>query len=157
MYLCVFFLCFFFFFYKQKTAYDMRISDWSSDVCSSDLSLSAPPCVAGWSVSGSVTTLVLSTPRSIARLRSIVVFSSPAAATVCVTWEPPTPASTCMSRLSPPLPVTLWLVLSWALDVTVMPLLYTSLLAFGASRVQLLGRLHTPGFRLMVLVAAEEG
>src|SRR3546814_8153945 len=29
-------LCFFFFF-KQKTAYEMRISDWSSDVCSSDL------------------------------------------------------------------------------------------------------------------------
>src|SRR3546814_12495078 len=29
-------LCFFFF--KQKTAYEMRISDWSSDVCSSDLS-----------------------------------------------------------------------------------------------------------------------
>src|SRR3546814_11565385 len=31
------FVCFFFFF-KQKTAYEMRISDWSSDVCSSDLS-----------------------------------------------------------------------------------------------------------------------
>src|SRR3546814_8631203 len=30
------FTCFFFFF-KQKTAYEMRISDWSSDVCSSDL------------------------------------------------------------------------------------------------------------------------
>src|SRR3546814_6230904 len=30
----VFFL---FFFFKQKTAYEMRISDWSSDVCSSDL------------------------------------------------------------------------------------------------------------------------
>src|SRR3546814_2367559 len=30
----------FFFFFKQKTAYEMRISDWSSDVCSSDL---APP------------------------------------------------------------------------------------------------------------------
>src|SRR3546814_1428351 len=29
------FVCFFFF--KQKTAYEMRISDWSSDVCSSDL------------------------------------------------------------------------------------------------------------------------
>src|SRR3546814_17351203 len=29
------FFCFFFF--KQKTAYEMRISDWSSDVCSSDL------------------------------------------------------------------------------------------------------------------------
>src|SRR3546814_2207717 len=30
------YFCFFFFF-KQKTAYEMRISDWSSDVCSSDL------------------------------------------------------------------------------------------------------------------------
>src|SRR3546814_1922379 len=32
-------MCFFsvFFFFKQKTAYEMRISDWSSDVCSSDL------------------------------------------------------------------------------------------------------------------------
>src|SRR3546814_9152123 len=28
-----------FFFFKQKTAYEMRISDWSSDVCSSDLTL----------------------------------------------------------------------------------------------------------------------
>src|SRR3546814_3120978 len=33
-------ICFFFFF-KQKTAYEMRISDWSSDVCSSDLNLAA--------------------------------------------------------------------------------------------------------------------
>src|SRR3546814_15473936 len=39
--LCVFLsLVLFFFFFKQKTAYEMRISDWSSDVCSSDL---APP------------------------------------------------------------------------------------------------------------------
>src|SRR3546814_3468917 len=30
-------LYFLFFFFKQKTAYEMRISDWSSDVCSSDL------------------------------------------------------------------------------------------------------------------------
>src|SRR3546814_1548411 len=54
MFLCLFYLCVFvsvflftvfcmsslyfcFFFFKQKTAYDMRISDWSSDVCSSDL------------------------------------------------------------------------------------------------------------------------
>src|SRR3546814_2294774 len=29
--------CFVFFFFKQKTAYEMRVSDWSSDVCSSDL------------------------------------------------------------------------------------------------------------------------
>src|SRR3546814_2559336 len=33
-------ICFFFF--KQKTAYEMRISDWSSDVCSSDLTLPKP-------------------------------------------------------------------------------------------------------------------
>src|SRR3546814_2782660 len=32
-----FLFCSFFFFFKQKTAYEMRISDWSSDVCSSDL------------------------------------------------------------------------------------------------------------------------
>src|SRR3546814_10767871 len=30
-------LCVVFFFFKQKTAYEVRISDWSSDVCSSDL------------------------------------------------------------------------------------------------------------------------
>src|SRR3546814_2538638 len=35
MYHCVLYI--FFFFFKQKTAYEMRISDWSSDVCSSDL------------------------------------------------------------------------------------------------------------------------
>src|SRR3546814_7043222 len=42
--LCVLRMCFcvtgvvcLFFFFKQKTAYEMRISDWSSDVCSSDL------------------------------------------------------------------------------------------------------------------------
>src|SRR3546814_4580032 len=33
----------FFFFFKQKTAYEMRISDWSSDVCSSDLGERARP------------------------------------------------------------------------------------------------------------------
>src|SRR3546814_10182057 len=32
----------FFFFFKQKTAYEMRISDWSSDVCSSDLDTEIP-------------------------------------------------------------------------------------------------------------------
>src|SRR3546814_997758 len=30
-------MLFIFFFFKQKTAYELRISDWSSDVCSSDL------------------------------------------------------------------------------------------------------------------------
>src|SRR3546814_15004150 len=37
MLLCWFFELLMFFFFKQKTAYEMRISDWSSDVCSSDL------------------------------------------------------------------------------------------------------------------------
>src|SRR3546814_13562997 len=32
----------YFFFFKQKTAYEMRISDWSSDVCSSDLKTALP-------------------------------------------------------------------------------------------------------------------
>src|SRR3546814_2301456 len=38
-YVRICFMCclFLFFFFKQKTAYEMRISDWSSDVCSSDL------------------------------------------------------------------------------------------------------------------------
>src|SRR3546814_8716015 len=44
-----------FFFFKQKTAYEMRISDWSSDVCSSDLCRWAdcccfPPIIAERSV-----------------------------------------------------------------------------------------------------------
>src|SRR3546814_12472494 len=36
----------FFFFFKQKTAYEMRISDWSSDVCSSDLTPASQAFVA---------------------------------------------------------------------------------------------------------------
>src|SRR3546814_3141698 len=35
--MCSGYCCYFFFFFKQNTAYEMRISDWSSDVCSSDL------------------------------------------------------------------------------------------------------------------------
>src|SRR3546814_10104446 len=50
-------LCFFFF--KQKTAYELRISDWSSDVCSSDLKRSSrsapsrnclPPSIRGYRI-----------------------------------------------------------------------------------------------------------
>src|SRR3546814_19814526 len=37
-----------FFFFKQKTAYEMRISDWSSDVCSSDLSCSVSDTPLVW-------------------------------------------------------------------------------------------------------------
>src|SRR3546814_14539451 len=39
--LCLALLCDWFFFFKQKTAYEMRISDWCSDVCSSDLMFDA--------------------------------------------------------------------------------------------------------------------
>src|SRR3546814_19760792 len=46
-----------FFFFKQKTAYEMRISDWSSDVCSSDL-LYQDTAAANWDLGscGSQTT-----------------------------------------------------------------------------------------------------
>src|SRR3546814_16235114 len=36
-----------FFFFKQKTAYELRISDWSSDVCSSDLCSFTTKCPVG--------------------------------------------------------------------------------------------------------------
>src|SRR3546814_10087576 len=38
-----------FFFFKQKTAYEMRISDWSSDVCASDLSYPGD-CRSRWKI-----------------------------------------------------------------------------------------------------------
>src|SRR3546814_4970282 len=55
LHLCYLFLIFvlfvscylIFFFFKQKTAYELRISDWSSDVCSSDLAPRAAPCCIG--------------------------------------------------------------------------------------------------------------
>src|SRR3546814_9944485 len=40
----------FFFFFKQKTAYEMRISDWSSDVCSSDLKLTDITIAQGFDI-----------------------------------------------------------------------------------------------------------
>src|SRR3546814_9040319 len=44
-YIVLVLIYFFFFFCKQKTAYVMRISDWSSDVCSSDLEFHGRPRV----------------------------------------------------------------------------------------------------------------
>src|SRR3546814_12917397 len=41
-----------FFFFKQKTAYEMRISDWSSDVCSSDLTLALRDAILAGKVQG---------------------------------------------------------------------------------------------------------
>src|SRR3546814_18186846 len=50
-------MCCFIFFFKQKTAYEMRISDWSSDVCSSDLSRRRriPSPSTTWSSCGAAT------------------------------------------------------------------------------------------------------
>src|SRR3546814_4633343 len=63
-------LLLFVFFFKQKTAYEMRISDWSSDVCSSDLKRSRPSawvapaasaCITGWSGSALSGTVIRDT------------------------------------------------------------------------------------------------
>src|SRR3546814_7286167 len=43
---------YFLFCFKQKTAYEVRISDWSSDVCSSDLQRAAPEMRCGGGVAG---------------------------------------------------------------------------------------------------------
>src|SRR3546814_10891340 len=52
-------VCVFVFFFKQKTAYEMRISDWSSDVCSSDLfrysDYSLPNVSGVWTYGGGAT------------------------------------------------------------------------------------------------------
>src|SRR3546814_9252938 len=40
MLMLLFIICALFFVFKQQTAYELRISDWSSDVCSSDLGIS---------------------------------------------------------------------------------------------------------------------
>src|SRR3546814_18389519 len=75
---CLFVLCqfVFFFFFKQKTAYEMRISDWSSDVCSSDLIRSLCCCcrrlgrrMSSWSPAGTFL------PASPADLRPVFVRS----------------------------------------------------------------------------------
>src|SRR3546814_5272392 len=58
----------FIFFFKQKTAYEMRISDWSSDVCSSDLlaSLSNNGTQTGSGTRAAA--LIAARPRSIGRM-----------------------------------------------------------------------------------------
>src|SRR3546814_7298657 len=46
---------FLFFFFKQKTAYEMRISDWSSDVCSSDLGMAGHGAAMATTITGNYT------------------------------------------------------------------------------------------------------
>src|SRR3546814_13667008 len=60
-----------FFFFKQKTAYEMRISDWSSDVCSSDLQIGAVLNVAP----DHLGTKGIETLADLAKVKSVVVES----------------------------------------------------------------------------------
>src|SRR3546814_1183589 len=62
-----------FFFFKQKTAYEMRISDWSSDVCSSDLdvvnsiilSLNSPCAGEAFGIGSGIPTTVLTVAQTL--------------------------------------------------------------------------------------------
>src|SRR3546814_6685977 len=76
---------FFFFFFKQKTAYEMRISDWSSDVCSSDL-----PCcdTRNSTMANSVSVRSTCLLAQKARLMSVFSSSGPLRITAGV-WPPP--------------------------------------------------------------------
>src|SRR3546814_2621681 len=91
--LCCRLLCVFFF--KQKTAYEMRISDWSSDVCSSDLCAGTP---VTWNLKKlaplrPVTTLPLSRPGSALNTARAFRSEERRVGKECV--------STCRSRWSP--------------------------------------------------------
>src|SRR3546814_6599184 len=73
------------FFFKQKTAYEMRISDWSSDVCSSDLLIATPeiedvsvfpmamPMLAG---PGSIASVMLLVAQNNGLDRAVVIFGA---------------------------------------------------------------------------------
>src|SRR3546814_19645781 len=52
-----------FFFFKQKTAYELRISDWSSDVCSSDLRIRRSPQRRARDPGGEAAGIAAGTPR----------------------------------------------------------------------------------------------
>src|SRR3546814_12438769 len=64
-----------FFLFKLKTAYEMRISDWSSDVCSSDLGRSVAPCDETQARLKAGPTQFPSTYRSFARMTAARTFS----------------------------------------------------------------------------------
>src|SRR3546814_3211420 len=67
---CLDFLVCVFFFFKQKTAYEMRISDWSSDVCSSDLAAVCARAARACSWSSDETSPACTRKPAISRLSS---------------------------------------------------------------------------------------
>src|SRR3546814_995958 len=81
-----------FFFFKQKTAYEMRISDWSSDVCSSDLSAPDEAGLASFEEGGGALAHVVGGEHQ-AELRGFVRSEERRVGKECV--------STCRSRWSP--------------------------------------------------------
>src|SRR3546814_6515748 len=86
---------YFFFFFKQKTAYEMRISDWSSDVCSSDLSRStdAAPARSRTRVQAPAVAPEVSTSSTSSTRRPAIRSEERRVGKECV--------STCRSRWSP--------------------------------------------------------
>src|SRR3546814_2252585 len=71
IYVCAYLLVCMVFFVKQKTAYELRISDWSSDVCSSDLSVTG---VGGTSFGPRGATLRFKSPPVRRAIREIIFF-----------------------------------------------------------------------------------
>src|SRR3546814_986365 len=117
--MCVYLFSMFVFFFKQKTAYEMRISDWSSDVCSSDLWPSratavgststsprhptgAPSCSSTSStpVATSTRTRAASSSRSRSRTRTTTAASSPPVATATSRSEEHTSELQSLMRIS---------------------------------------------------------
>src|SRR3546814_11851726 len=66
-----------FFFFKQKTAYEMRISDWSSDVCSSDLYVALFDAAKGAMDMQGWVTLTNTTGTTFADARTLLVAGDP--------------------------------------------------------------------------------
>src|SRR3546814_20035122 len=82
----------FFFFFKQRTAYEMRISDWSSDVCSSDLTRRPREGGGRWRLIP-------------APLRKTTAAPAFAGATAVIRPKPATPlARSCRAKSGPPRP-----------------------------------------------------
>src|SRR3546814_9285668 len=81
------------FFFKQKTAYEMRISDWSSDVCSSDLNTSVMRILtAGLSAAALACGLTLAPPAfAQSQISSVCGVTGAATAPASITYDPFSP------------------------------------------------------------------